>query len=74
MLCGRPALITGHRKGERDLMVFTYDQQEKTYKMDYIDRDCGSANVYHFQKDGYDKLISTNREINEVALYTIYED
>ena len=74
MLCGRPALITVHRKGERDLMVFTYDQQEKTYKMDYIDRDCGSANVYHFQKDGYDKLISTNREINEVALYTIYED
>lgn len=70
-LCGTPVLITGHRKAERDLMMFYYDAEEKTYKMDYIDKDCGSANVYHYVKDGKDMLVSTNREIDEVALYTI---
>lgn len=73
MLCGKPALVTGHRKGERDLMVFTYNREKGAYEMEYIDRDCGSANVYHYVKDGKDMLVSTNREIDEVALYTITE-
>ena len=42
--------------------------------MEYIDRDCGSANVYHYTKDGKDMLVSTNREIDEIALYTITEE
>ena len=71
MLCGKPALVTGQRKGERDLMAFFYNRDKGTYEMEYIDRDCGSANVYHFMKDGRDMLVSTNREIDEVALYTI---
>ena len=71
MLCGKPAFVTGHRKGERDLMAFTYNKEKETYEMEYIDRDCGSANVYHYVKDGKDMLVSTNREIDEVALYTI---
>lgn len=71
MLCGRPVLVTGHRKGQRDLMVFYYNAETGTYDMEYIDRDCGSANVYHYVKDGKDMLVSTNREIDEVALYTI---
>ena len=70
-LCGKPAFITGHRKGMRDLMVFRYDSVQKTYKMDYIDRNCGSANIYHFEKDGMDYLVSANREIDEIALYKI---
>lgn len=74
MVCGYPGLITGHRKGQRDLMLFTFDPAEKVYKMQYIDRDCGSANVYHFLKDETDYLVSTNREIDEVALYRITED
>lgn len=73
-LCGRPAFVTGHRKGERDLMAFFYNKEKETYEMEYIDRDCGSANVYHYVKDGKDILISTNREIDEVALYTITEE
>lgn len=71
MLCGRPVLITGHRKAERDLMVFFYEPEKRAYGMDYIDRNCGSANVYHFAKDGADYLVSANREIDEVALYKI---
>ncbi len=73
MLCGRPALVTGHRKAERDLMAFFYHQEKGTYEMECIDKDCGSANVYHYVKDGKDMLVSTNREIDEVALYTITE-
>jgi len=73
ILCGKPALVTGHRKAERDLMAFTYNKEKGTYEMEYIDRDCGSANVYHYVKDGKDMLVSTNREIDEVALYTITE-
>ena len=34
-------------------------------------RDCGSANVYHYVKDGKDVIISANREIDEVAMYTL---
>ena len=34
----------------------------------------GSANVYHYVKDGKDMLVSTNREIDEVALYKITEE
>lgn len=73
ILCGKPALVTGHRKEERDLMAFTYNKEKATYEMEYIDRDCGSANVYHYVKGGKDMLVSTNREIDEVALYTITE-
>ncbi len=36
-----------------------------------IDEGCGAANIYHFVKDGKDILIAANREINEVAMYTI---
>ncbi len=68
-LCGKKVLITGHRKGQRDLMVFYYDAQKETYVSEYIDRDCGSANVFHYVKDGKDYLVSTNREIDEAALY-----
>lgn len=73
-LCGRTAFVTGHRKGQRDLMAFFYNKEKGTYEMEYIDRDCGSANVYHYTKDGKDMLVSTNREIDEIALYTITEE
>ena len=71
MLAGKPVFVTGHRKGQRDLMMFSYNKEKGTYEMEYIDRDCGSANVYHYVKDGEDMLVSTNREIDEAALYTI---
>lgn len=71
MLCGKPTLVTGHRKGQRDLMAFQYSTEKNDYVMECIDRDCGSANVYHYVKDGKDMLVSANREIDEVALYSI---
>lgn len=69
---GKNVLVTGHREGLRDLMCFYYENN--TYKMEYIDRNCGSANIYHFVNQGADFLVSTNREIDEVALYRITMD
>lgn len=70
-LCGEPALVVGHRKAERNLMVFTYNKEAEKYESQILDEDCGPANVYHFEKDGKDYLVSANREIDEVALYEI---
>nr|WP_294493081.1 hypothetical protein [uncultured Mediterraneibacter sp.] len=66
---GRPAVIIGHRKGEKNLLLFTYDETCGQYKTEVIDRDCGPANVYKYECDGKDVLISTNREIDEIAMY-----
>lgn len=68
-ICGRNMLVIGHRGGLRDLMCFYYENG--SYKMEYLDRDCGAANVYHFTNHGADYLVSANREIDEVALYRI---
>lgn len=73
-LCGKPALVIGHRKAERNLLVFTYNVKTKEYEVQIIDEDCGPANVYRYVKDGKDILISTNREIDEVAMYTLEEE
>lgn len=70
-LCGRPAVVIGHRKGTRDLLVFAWDAGRGEYTVEAIDRDCGSANVCHFVRGGKDVIVSTNREINEIAMYTI---
>ncbi|WP_123053293.1 hypothetical protein [Clostridium sp. JN-1] len=70
-LCGKPALVVGHRKGERNLIVFTYDKVKGDYKAQIIDKDCGPANVFRYKKEGKDIIISTNREINEVAMYIL---
>ncbi|HIT73322.1 MAG TPA: hypothetical protein IAD10_06660 [Candidatus Fimicola cottocaccae] len=69
MLCGKPAIVIGHRKGDRDLIVFTYNKETKSYGYEIIDHDCGPANVCVYNKDGKDVILSTNREIDEVALY-----
>lgn len=68
---GKQVLIIGHRKKQRDLMMFWYEKDTEQYAMEYIDRDCGSANIYHYMKDGADMLVSANREIDEVALYKL---
>ena len=69
-LLGEPAVIIGHRKGTRDLLLFTYDKSSKEYVVTKLDEDCGPANVFKFIRDGEEVLISTNREIDEIAMYT----
>lgn len=74
MLCGKPALVIGHRKAEKNLLVFTYNDVTKEYQSQILDEACGPANVYHFNMEDKDIIISTNREIDEVAMYTLQID
>lgn len=71
---GKPAVIIGHRQGERNLLMFTYDKKTEKYKAELLDKDCGPANVFKYEKNGASILISANREIDEIAMYTITEE
>ncbi len=70
-LLGGPAALVGHRKGARDLVLFQYDSAQSAYKSIVLDHDVGPANVYCYQNDGKDIVISTNREVDEVAMYIL---
>lgn len=70
-LCGKPTVVIGHREGDRTLMAFTMDKVSGQVQVENIDQGCGPANVLHYVKDGKDILIATNREIDEVAMYTL---
>ncbi|MCM1037785.1 MAG: hypothetical protein NC434_00560 [Ruminococcus sp.] len=70
------AFIVGHRKGERDLLLFYYDAVSGEYKYLLLDHDCGPANVHRISREGRNDreiIISANRETNEIAMYSITE-
>lgn len=69
-LDGRPAAVIGHRRGARRLLAFTWNEEKQKYAFKTLDEDCGPANAFGYSHDGKDILISTNREINEIAMYT----
>lgn len=74
-LLGKPTWIVGWRKGTRDTIAITWDAEAGDYKTEYIDRTTGAANAMHFvNSEGKDVVVCTNREIDEVAMYTITED
>lgn len=70
-LGGKPVAVLGHRKGARRLFALLWTGDKFDFKT--IDKDCGSANAYGFSRDNEDILIATNREINEIAMYTFKE-
>ncbi|QTQ16831.1 hypothetical protein [Treponema parvum] len=68
---GKQVAVIGHRKGEsRDLYVFSYDNG---YRAEVLDKDCGSTNVLVYNFMGKDRIVSANREINEIAFYEFEE-
>lgn len=69
-ICGQKTLVVGHRKAERNLIAFTYNKETNAYEAKILDEDCGPANVFHYVNEGEDIVISANREIDEVAMYT----
>jgi hypothetical protein len=67
---GKPVAIVGHRKGKsRDILGISFENG--TYRFDVLDKDVGSTNVLHYLHNGKECLVSTNREINEIAFYEI---
>ncbi|WP_320128771.1 hypothetical protein [uncultured Sphaerochaeta sp.] len=67
-LFGKPYAVVGHRKGEsRDLLGICYEEGE--YRVEVLAKDVGSTNVLRYTREGKECLVSTNREINEIAFY-----
>lgn len=71
MLCGRPTVVIGHRRGERALLAFTWNPKQEVYEVQVLDEDCGPANVMKYSYEGKDILIAANRETDEIAMYTL---
>lgn len=69
IIAGKPAWILGHRKGERYLLAFTFEDGK--YQAQVLDKGCGAANVMHFVHNGKDVIVATNREVDEIAYYTL---
>ncbi len=61
--------IIGNRKGGRDLMACVYDGGD--YVLEVLDHDVGPANVRVYNKQGKVGMVSTNREIDQIAFYEI---
>ena len=71
-LLGKPTWAVGWRKGTRCTIAVTCENG--VYKTETIDTNTGCANLMHFVNEaGQDVLVATNREIDEVAMYTITE-
>ncbi len=71
---GKQSWVVGWRKGTKDTIVITWDAEEGNYKTEFLDQNTGCANALHFKnKDGKDIVIGANREIDEIAMYTLTE-
>lgn len=71
-MLGKPTWIVGWRKGTKDTIAITWNDGD--YVAEFIDRNTGCANAMHFvNHDGKDVIIGTNREIDEIAMYTVTE-
>ncbi|MFD0704633.1 hypothetical protein ACFQY8_02560 [Alloscardovia venturai] len=70
-LFGQPFFLFGFRAGQQDLLKIT--ERDGAMQFETIARRTGPSNVVVYEKNGVNYLLSANREINEVALYTVEE-
>lgn len=74
-LNGKPAWVLGWRKGTRNSIVITYNPETKQYEAEVFDTNAGAANFMHMINDeGEDVIVGTNREIDEIAMYTFKKE
>ena len=66
---GREIAVVGYRRGERDLLTVSCVGGE--YRVEILDHNVGSANARAAVIDGKTVVVSANREISEVAYYTL---
>lgn len=71
-LAGSNCAVLGNRKDGRDLMRLHHDNGE--FEIEIIDHDRGPANVWVFNDEGADYIISANRETDEAALYKVINE
>ena len=71
-ICGKQGIVIGHRKGQRNLLLFTCsDAENLKFQAEVLDSDVGPANVLCYKKEETDYILSANREIDEIALYKV---
>ncbi len=68
-ILGKPAWVIGHRKGDMDSLLVTWEKGE--YRFRIFDTQVGAANALQLENGN---LIMTNRETDEVAMYSFEED
>ena len=66
----KPCVVLGYREGEQELLQLIFDTESHSYKCNSLDKHCGPANAFIYHNKGKDVIISANREIDEVAMYT----
>ena len=66
-LGGRPVAFVGHREGARRLMALT--MENGACALTAIDEGRGPANAFSYQHGGVTRLVATNRETDETAMY-----
>ena len=66
---GKQIAVIGHRKEARDLLAVYHDGMD--YRVALLDHDVGPANALSYQLAGKTRILSANRETNEIALYTL---
>jgi len=71
-ISGEPTVVVGHRKGERRLLAFRSDKKGG-YTAECLDEHTGAANLLHYTDGSKEMLLATNREIDEIAMYTLQE-
>ncbi len=72
MIAGKPVWAVGWRKGTRNTILIFWDPETGTYKTQEIDHNTGAANLMHFVNEkGEDILVATNREVDQIAMFTI---
>lgn len=66
---GTKYCFIGNREGKQNILAIHFDPKKRQYITQIIDENAGSANVLFY--DG--KVISANRETNEIVVYTLEE-
>ena len=64
-----PVALIGHREGRRDLAAFLY--RNGGYQIEISEEDAGSANIMYYKTQTEHRLLSANREHDEIAFYRI---
>lgn len=70
-LCGKPTVVIGHRKGERNLIAFSFSPETGTYSSQILDSGCGAANIYKYNVGKEEYIAAANRETDEIVIYNI---
>lgn len=74
-LLDKPVWAVGWRKGTRNSIIISWNEQAGRYEFEYLDKNAGAANFLHFvNEQGEDVIMAANREIDEIAMYTIKEE